>query len=150
METKKYGKEELQKLRGYLGYGKLEDTFTHTPKIFKEVFQDPKDHPVFVLKNFKAKDMLFLAGLIQAVGADILKNDLYALKVIQRGLVSFSNYFDLDGNEVPFEKDRSGEISEICFNKLGLFIINDLVEALMNNPNLTGEEESFSESLPSA
>ena len=138
METRDItiSKEYLDRIRRFTAI-RPEETFDYVPVVFRDLPQEQR--PVFVLRPISGETALQFSDSMQGeVSVDNgkalvnIKRGEYTVQVVRQGLVSWKNYYDIDGRQVDHTKGN--------IQNLPIGLLEELCDVITSRSNLTKEE----------
>lgn len=128
--------EYLAKIRKFTAI-RPNETFLFVPEAFRDMPDNLK--PRFVLKPISGEEAMQFSDLMRGeVSVDAgkalvsVKRGAYTINVVRAGLVSWENYYDLEGRQVPFTKGN--------IESLPVALLEELSDAITGRSSLTKEE----------
>jgi len=132
-------KEYLDKIRNFAAI-QPNETFVYVPIAYRNLPDELK--PRFTLSPISGEDCLRYADMMRGeVFVDggkaqvQIKHGEYTIAVVKKGLRQWDNYYDINGNVIPFQV---GNISN--FDVLPRELLEELSEAITSKSKLTNEE----------
>jgi hypothetical protein len=129
-------KEYLDKIRKFTAI-RPRESFVYVPVVFRELPEEQR--PRFTLQPISGEDTLrfsdSMRGEVAVEGGKALvsvKRGAYTVNVVRAGLVSWENYFDIEGVMVAF---KPGNIEN-----LPLELLEELSDMITSRSSLTQEE----------
>jgi hypothetical protein len=135
MENVVISKEYVDKIKRFAAI-RPEETFHYVPKVYRELPKELK--PVFILRPIAGEDALRFSDLMRGdvtvsdgVAQVKIKRGEYVISVVHSGLVGWNNYYDVNGNDIPYKSNIS------C---LPMALLEELCDVITERASLTYEE----------
>ena len=138
METKNViiSKEYIDRIRRFTAI-RPEETFCYVPFAFRDMPEELR--PRFTLRPISGEDALrysdAMRGEVTVESGKALvsvKRGAYIISVVKNGLVSWENYYDVNGSLIPFIPGS--------FASLPLALLEELSDTITSRSGLTEEE----------